>query len=390
MMKFGHFKKGLGIRPLKFPVWDAPHITIETNRTCNMRCRSCYNLNRSIVKSFDQVKEEIDLAIVKRNLAMVTLLGGEPTLHPQLAEIVSYIKSKKLICQILTNGLVLLQDERGEFLDRLSAAGVDRILLHIDEGQSHVYGDLEAVRRTLFSKLEKKRIRFSLSLTIYNETQAAIPSLIKKYSAYRYFDGILAVLARDILPPKLQHPELRAEYETIRRELDLEPAAYIPSSLADEDVHWLLYFYFLNAKSGASFAVSPARYRIFAEFYRRARGHQSFSLTIHPRLSGLMSVLVGAAEIVCRPSRIPEWVSLIFHSDWSRALRFQYLAIQTPPELNPEKNQVQLCYHCPDATIRNGRLTPLCLADRMSPFDGDGSLAEPGLFQTVDAHLQEI
>lgn len=32
------------VRPLKYPPRDVPHATIETNRTCNLNCRSCYTL----------------------------------------------------------------------------------------------------------------------------------------------------------------------------------------------------------------------------------------------------------------------------------------------------------------------------------------------------------
>jgi hypothetical protein len=46
---------------------------------------------------------------------------------------------------------------------------------------------------------------------------------------------------------------------------------------------------------------------------------------------------------------------------------------------------VEICYHCPDATIRNGVLVPVCLADWLPP-PGDGGGAIP---DAVYRHLVE-
>jgi len=54
----------------------------------------------------------------KRNLQTITFIGGEPTLHPDLPRIIKYIKEKKLLCQLLTNGLLFLQDAEDKLLSR--------------------------------------------------------------------------------------------------------------------------------------------------------------------------------------------------------------------------------------------------------------------------------
>ena len=102
---------------LNYSVKDSPHLTIETNLSCNIHCRCCYNLNNSYVKSFEQICEEVDLGIQKRNLQSITLIGGEPTLHPDLVRIIGYIKRKKLLCQMLTNGILFLHDSEDKLLD---------------------------------------------------------------------------------------------------------------------------------------------------------------------------------------------------------------------------------------------------------------------------------
>ena len=397
MMTSDRFPRSLGIKPLKFPRFDTPHATIETNRTCDIRCSACYNLNRTHVKTIAEIRAEIDLALSLRNLSMITLLGGEPTLHPGLAEIAAYVKSKGLTCQILTNGLTILKDESGRYLAGLAAAGVDRIVLHVDSGQSHIHGDIEAARHALFAKLEAAKIRFSLSLTIYDDRQGEIPDLVRRYASYRYFDGILAILARDTPPVKIQHPELAAEYDALARTLAVQPVAYVPSNLSDTDVHWLVYFYFMDAGTGEAFALSPLAYRIFLRAHRLLRGRNLLNAAVPPRLTPLLAAAAGAGEVLLHPGRLSAFAAFLARP--ARAsrprrprrsrLRFHYIAIQTPPEFNERRGIHQFCYSCPDATIRNGKLTPVCVADRVSPLPGEARAVDAALARAVYGPMRE-
>jgi organic radical activating enzyme len=392
IMQVEEINSKISIKPLKFPLPETPHLTIEPNRTCNIRCRSCYTLNRECVKSLDEVKKEIDLAVKKRNLETITLLGGEPTLHPHIMEIIRYIKGRKLKCQLLTNGIIFLDDEGDSFLNSLMSAGIDRILLHIDCGQNHIHSDIDALRHVLFSKLEKKGVHFGLSITIYEENKRTISKLIQKYSKYTFFDGILAVLARDPLNRQLQKTELLHEYVNISHELNIEPTAYIPSNLDDNYVSWLIYFYFINANTGKTFSISPRLDRIFRKLYRLFKGHHLFAIMINSSLHKFTFLVAGLLDVISHPNKSLDFVKLLIHSYLMRSIRIHFIAIQTPPEFNYNKNDYQICYHCPDATIRNGMLTPVCLADKVNPLDNTlkNTEIQEDLYQTVYKHLGEI
>lgn len=382
------FNKGVRIKPLKYAISDCPHMTIEPNRTCDVMCESCYTLDKSHVKSIEEIKEEIDLAVCRRNLQTVTLLGGEPTLHPDINDIIAYVKGKKKICQLLTNGLNILKN--GSFLDDLAAAGVDRIVVHVDSGQKHVHRDIDATRHALFEKLERKRIPFSLAITIYEDYRKQIPSLSRRYSSYRYFDGILAVLARDPLPPRIQNAGLCDEYRSIADELDVEPVAYIPSNIEDDYVSWLIYFYFIDENTGRTYGLSPVTDRICRWIYRLFRGHHLFLVLLPPSLSVLSFLVTGFADVLGHPKKAGSFLHLLFHSRFGRSIRFHYIAIQTPPE-RTENGKIRFCYRCPDATIRNGKVTPVCIADQMNPFIENGT--EPSfsneLCESIYRHLGE-
>ena len=128
--------------------------------------------------------------------------------------------------------------------------------------------------------------------------------------------------------------------------------------------------YFIKVGTERAFAVSPLLNRIFRIFYRAIKGHHLFIVKVNPGYVGILAFLTLLAEVILHPLRIKEAVRFIKGWGRGKGIRFHYIAIQTPPELNQEQNRFQLCYHCPDATIRNGVLTPVCIADQLHPIVG--------------------
>lgn len=382
---------------LKYAVKDFPHLTIETNLNCNIKCRNCYNINNTYSKSFRQISEEIDLGLRKRNLKTITIIGGEPTLHPDLVGIIKYIKGKNLICQMLTNGVIFLEDKKDNLLDAVIEAGLDKILLHVDEGQTGVHKNLSLVIDSLFEKFEKRKIFYALSTTIFHDTQQLVSEKIRKYSVNRYFDGILALLERDcsetIRPDYAgeEYGTMLLEYEGISGQLLVEPVVYIPTSLNDRDISWLFYFFFINAKTGQTFSRSTTFLGTFFGIYRFITGKYPFALNFRPGMVPLILIFSSIVELIINPTRLVNLYRLIAGSGFLSALRILTVVIQNPPEYHDARDQFHICYHCPDATIRNGLLTPLCLADLINPLpENDNNRAIPiDIRDTVYQHMEE-
>ena len=359
---------------LKYSSKENPHLTIETNMSCNIRCRNCYNINNSFVKDFHQICSEIDSGLGKRNFKSITLIGGEPTLHPDLVKIVKYIKQKGIICQMLTNGVLMLEDEKDQLLNSLVSAGLDKILLHVDEGQVEIHDSIDRVIVRLFQKFDKAGIFYSLSTTVFHDTQQIAAGKIRAYAPFKFFDGILALLERDsetdILPSfnESQASSMLEEYEGIYKELGISPLAYFPTSLDDSDISWLFYFFYINSKTGVVFSRSRTLLRIFFRLYRLFTGRIAFALSFRGTLFYLVFLVSSLLEIIINPLRIPSLARLMAHSRGLSALRIHTLVIQNPPQYHRSKGQFHICYHCPDATMRNGKLTPLCLADLINPL----------------------
>jgi hypothetical protein len=358
-MQTSDFRKPGTISAMKFSLREMPHGTVETNRTCNMRCTYCYNLDHESVKPLSGILSEIDLLMEKRNPQAITILGGEPTLHPDLAKVVEYVKSKNVLCQLLTNGLLFLAPNGERLVDHLIASGVDRITLHVDHGQSLVHHDIEETRLALCTMLEKKKIHFSLSITIDAGEIGSIPEIIGRFARFRYFDGVLGIVAKNPLDPQRPTPRLEDVYKNIAEGLSIEPSTYIPSNQSDQDVRWLIYYYFINATSGRTFSISSGVFRIVRTLYRLFTGRHLFILKLPPALMD--------------------------------AFRLHYIAIQVPPEFNESTKTFTMCHHCPDATVRNGMIIPVCIADQMSPLAGSGIAGspEPERYEAVREHLSE-
>ena len=397
-MKVTEIPNGIDLKPTKISAREVSHAVIEPNYSCNRRCTLCYNRYRDIVKPFDQVAAEVDQALTKRRLETISILGGEPTLHASLPQIVSYVKSKKLVCQILTNGLVLYKDDENDLLNRLVQSGLDRIVLHVDCGQGNDEEEMDAMCETLFTKFEQRKLYFALSITLYEENKEVIPSLMRRYARYRYFDGILAVLARETssvlhfesLPTQL--PTLNAVHRSIADDLRIEPSSYLPSNLDDQEISWLIYFYYMNVNTGATVSVSPTLIRFFRRAYRSFAGRQLFAATMKASLFRIWFFITTALDLLLKPKKFPDVVHLVKHSALLKDVRFHYIVLQSPPQFNRQKQCVEMCYHCPDATIRNGKLTPVCLADWISPpgnhRDEDGG--DVALAKMVYEHLEEL
>jgi hypothetical protein len=389
-MRVATFPRAARPSAIRFPLREAPHLTLEPTRRCNLSCRLCYTRDKAHVKSLSALREELDLACRRRRLHGVTLLGGEPTLYPSIVPLVAEVKRRGLVCQVLTNGLPLLAPGGESLLRDMTRAGLDKVALHVDGGQGH--GDVEAVREGLFDLCEAAALPFSLSLTIYPETEGEIPDLVRCYARYRWFDGILAVLGRDPDRPEDRGPTLEAQHRHIAAGLGLGPSGYVPSSADDGGAFWLVYFYFIRADDGRTFGLSPRLHHAGRRLGRAVTGRHWLVPCFDPRRAASLFLLLGGLDVLLAPRRLGAFFGMLRGRGALAALRSHYVAIQRPPEVDPASGELVLCHHCPDATVREGRLTPVCLADFVRPFGSPGPLdpVHARWKQTVDAHLGEV
>jgi MoaA/NifB/PqqE/SkfB family radical SAM enzyme len=100
-------------------------------RRCNLDCAYC--------DEYDRVSDPVPLKAMLRRIdklaalgcSIITLSGGEPTLHPDLDAIIARIRKRGALATLITNGL-LLTPER---IRKLNLAGLDYLQISIDNVQ---------------------------------------------------------------------------------------------------------------------------------------------------------------------------------------------------------------------------------------------------------------
>jgi|GEM_PF-1108701 radical SAM additional 4Fe4S-binding domain len=172
------------------------NIAIEILEMCNLRCRYCYVaagiMGNNIMKLEDYMKiiENIISIKNKYNRIGITFTGGEPTLHPDLIDMVRKAKDIGIDrIALVTNGTLMNK----RFLDNLIDAGLEWIAVSIDsylaEDNDYLRGKgvYEKVIETLKILSQYENIYKSLSVTltsknISKDNAEGLVKLGKKYN----------------------------------------------------------------------------------------------------------------------------------------------------------------------------------------------------------------
>jgi hypothetical protein len=277
-------------------------------------------------------------------------LGGEPTLYPALNEAIAFVKSKERFCQLLTNGLRFTQPGGADYLDRLKACGIDRILLHIDESQATVRSTYVKDQEVIAGLCNERHIHCGLSLTLFPGQPATIPGSVRRLSGFAYFDGCISVLAQDPHNQDFWQHDLLDQYKALRDGLAISPQLFITGSIDRQCVTWLFYYFLINSTTGKTYRIPVGVVRFSLWLYRLLKGREFFTDTIEPVK---LRMLLG------------------FTMPWLHnrdTLRFQFVVIQRPPRKVAHPGVTEFCRRCPDATVRNGKLVPVCVADMAAPW----------------------
>jgi MoaA/NifB/PqqE/SkfB family radical SAM enzyme len=112
--------------------FQSPHqpilAQIIPTRRCNLSCTYC--------NEYDRVSEPVPLEEMRRRIdrladlgtGIVTLSGGEPLLHPDVAELIGHIRRRGAVATMITNGYLLSP----AVIDKLNEAGLDSLQISID------------------------------------------------------------------------------------------------------------------------------------------------------------------------------------------------------------------------------------------------------------------
>ena len=148
---------------------------VEITDRCNLTCPTCYagsSPSYGRHRTLDEVKKMLDAAVTNEHEPdVVQISGGEPTLHPQLFEILDYAKSLPIKHLMLnTNGIQIAKDI--ELTTRLATYAPNfEIYLQFDSFRKEVHqtmrgANLTSIREEALANLNALNISTTLVVTI--------------------------------------------------------------------------------------------------------------------------------------------------------------------------------------------------------------------------------
>ena len=142
---------------------------IDLTDACNMRCPTCFaNSDEGVFLPLPVVERMLDTLVASEGTAdIVQFSGGEPTLHPQLFDIIDLARTKRIRHVMLnTNGIRIANDEK--FVERLAQYKEDfEVYLQFDGFRKSTFltlraQDMTAVRERALRNLAKHDIPTTL------------------------------------------------------------------------------------------------------------------------------------------------------------------------------------------------------------------------------------
>lgn len=348
---------------IRFP-WKnsgVPHAVLELTNECNLACMACYRLKRHGCKSVDAVLDEFRLLRSHQNLHTVSLVGGEPTLHPELDEIVRFLRAEGVRVALISNGVNLKADR----LNALKRAGLDLALLHVDEGQSRpglAYfpptDEINELRRRLCQMVSAAGIEAGLTVTIYPETVDRVPALFQCIIDEPAINYALITHAANLTKASSVAQTRNADVMgALDRELGLRPFAGVSGFGPAEQSSLLSYLVpvrYGDMGPEVWCSRSTALDLWLIQFARGLAGRytffcpsQSFATTTQVFVNALGS------------GRMLSGLSFLCGAGPVHAKR---ILMEDSPVRDSSGNLVCSEY-CPNNTVRDGKVVPVCQAD---------------------------
>lgn len=153
---------------------------IQITRACNQNCRFCSNpdTGKSLLPA--QVKKIVD-DYKKAGYIGVLFTGGEPTLHPDLAVMISWAVKKGIAARVITNAQV--------------TADISYLKLLVDNGLNHLMVSIYSCRDDIQGYLSNNRDSFSNIRKTFNNAgelgiRVDVITVISKYNAGHLSDTV--------------------------------------------------------------------------------------------------------------------------------------------------------------------------------------------------------
>ncbi|MCG8311154.1 MAG: radical SAM protein [Cytophagales bacterium] len=386
---------------LPYSMNDNPIGWIEATDICNIKCKGCYRLVMGEGhKPVQQIKDEILFLKKWRNCDNISLAGGEPILHPDIKEIVSFIVGLKMKVVILTNGLAL----NDKILKEMKEVGLLGFSFHIDITQTRpefkkkkLHSELELNDMRLgYAKMLKKYNFYShFGITVTPENLHEVPELIRwAKDNILLINGISLIIYRGlpVMPGvryfakgeevemeigKLGYTVSQEEYEKINVRAqdvyavikkhfpDYEAMGYLGGTADHTSFKWLWGSLFVNTKGKTFGALGRKTLELAQAVYHFTHG----TYLVYPnKRIGKTVFLMSIFDPLVRKAF---WKFIKYCL--INPLRFFYpmkslgIGMVQAPDLL-ENGKIDMCDDCPDMCVFEGKLVNSCRLDECRIF----------------------
>lgn len=360
------------MRPLRLP-WkgrDVPYAMLDVIRGCNCVCRTCYNRSVREPKPMEAIERELDFIFSRRRVEFVGILGGEPLLHPEIAEVVRRIKARGVGAVMLTNGILWTDAVAAE----LAAAGLRMVYFHIQTGQRRDDladpGSQEEVSRLAERKCASARaagIDTAVSTTVRADRPEALRPVMESFRRNPFCSYAFLTLERSMQTIDAGEERFAATNGIDRcveelRALGWRPFAGIGGRVDPAKMRWLVFHAYqsLDAEGRETgFAPVPpsllerlvfAMYRLFGK---------RLPLRTDPPRAAIIARLALNALSGGRFANLAFALRVLFRGE---RLAVKNIFLEAFPDLLPD-GRVEYCDPCLDAVVKDGRFVPACLSD---------------------------
>lgn len=360
------------MRPLRLP-WrgrDVPYAMLDVIRGCNCVCKTCYNRDIREPKPLETIERELDFIFSRRRVEFVGILGGEPLLHPDIAEIVRRIKARGVGAVMLTNGILWTDAVAAE----LAAAGLRMVYFHIQTGQrrsdladSGSQAEVGRLTEAKCASAQAAGIDTAVSTTVRADRPEALRAVMESFRHNPACSHAFLTLERSMNMIDSGKECFAATNGIGRCVRELRPLGWLPFA-------------------GIGGRIDPGHFRwlVFHAYQSRdAEGRETGFAPVPP--SGLERLVFALCRLFGKrlplrtdPSRGMILARLIFNAltggrfrNIAFALRVllrgerlaaKNIILEAFPDLQPD-GQAEYCHPCLDAVVKDGRFVPACLSD---------------------------
>lgn len=224
--------------------YDPQRMFCYVHFRCNNNCLYC--LVGSEKKTFPNPDFEQLIQFIDQyhsQFKIINLVGGEPSLYPEIIELIQYVKEKKCWVQMFSNGRLFA---RREFANKLVKAGLDQVTITI---HSHIPQIHDAMT-------QRKGSFFQMQEGIENLLEAGIPYLHAMIVIHKKNYQHLLDICKTITMMSIDHLSLEAMTISGDADLNREEVA-IPLS-ATKKYLWEAVDFLIQERQNFSIGSIPA------------------------------------------------------------------------------------------------------------------------------------